>query len=65
MGKDSVYQTGTYRPQSQPPLPRNHELRPQTTEEDSYAIIDKSLDLGINFIDSANVYGGKKSERIR
>ena len=33
---------------------------PQTTEPDSYAIMDKALDLGINFFDTANVYGWKK-----
>lgn len=37
---------------------------PQTTEEDSYAIMDKALDLGINFFDTANVYGWKKGEGI-
>jgi len=33
---------------------------PQTTEPDSYAIMDKALDLGINFFDTANGYGGGK-----
>ena len=37
---------------------------PQTTEEDSYAIMDKALELGINFFDTANVYGWKKGEGI-
>ncbi len=37
---------------------------PQTTEPDSYAIMDKALDLGINFFDTANVYGWKKGEGI-
>jgi aryl-alcohol dehydrogenase-like predicted oxidoreductase len=37
---------------------------PQTTEEDSFAIMDKALDLGINFFDSANVYGWKIGEGI-
>ena len=37
---------------------------PQTTEPDSYAIMDKALDLGINFFDTANVYGGKKGEGV-
>ncbi|MBZ0274663.1 MAG: aldo/keto reductase, partial [Anaerolineae bacterium] len=37
---------------------------PQTTEEDSFAIMDKALDLGINFFDSANVYGWKKGEGV-
>ncbi len=30
-----------------------------TTEEDSFAIMDRSLELGFNFFDTANVYGGK------
>jgi aryl-alcohol dehydrogenase-like predicted oxidoreductase len=37
---------------------------PQTTEPDSYAIMDKALELGINFYDTANVYGGKMGEGI-
>ncbi len=37
---------------------------PQTSETDSYAIMDKALDLGINFFDTANVYGWKKGEGI-
>lgn len=37
---------------------------PQTTEEDSYAIMDKGLELGYNFFDTANVYGWKKGEGI-
>ena len=37
---------------------------PQTTEEDSYAIMDQALELGINFFDSANVYGWKMGEGI-
>ena len=37
---------------------------PQTSEEDSFAIMDKSLDLGINFFDTANVYGWKQGEGI-
>jgi aryl-alcohol dehydrogenase-like predicted oxidoreductase len=35
---------------------------PKTTEEDSFAIMDKALDLGINFFDTANVYGRKLGE---
>jgi aryl-alcohol dehydrogenase-like predicted oxidoreductase len=35
---------------------------PQTSEEDSHAIMDKALDLGINFFDTADVYGWKKGE---
>jgi len=37
---------------------------PHTTEKDSFAIMDKALDLGINFFDTANVYGWKKGEGI-
>ena len=37
---------------------------PQTTEEDSFAIMDKALDLDINFFDTANVYGWKIGEGI-
>src|SRR5437016_4467526 len=35
---------------------------PQTSEEDSHAIMDQALDLGINFFDTANVYGWKQGE---
>ena len=35
---------------------------PETTEEDSHAIMDRALELGINFFDTANVYGWKKGE---
>jgi NDP-hexose C3-ketoreductase / dTDP-4-oxo-2-deoxy-alpha-D-pentos-2-ene 2,3-reductase len=37
---------------------------PETSETDSFAIIDKALDLGINFFDTANVYGWKKGEGV-
>ncbi len=37
---------------------------PHTTEADSYAVMDKALDLGINFFDTANVYGWKKGEGV-
>ena len=30
-----------------------------TTEADSFAIMDRALEMGINFFDTANVYGGK------
>jgi aryl-alcohol dehydrogenase-like predicted oxidoreductase len=33
---------------------------PETTEPDSFAIMDKALDLGLNFFDTANVYGRSK-----
>ncbi len=32
---------------------------PQTSEKDSFAIMDRALDLGINFFDTADVYGGE------
>jgi NDP-hexose C3-ketoreductase / dTDP-4-oxo-2-deoxy-alpha-D-pentos-2-ene 2,3-reductase len=37
---------------------------PETTEPDSYAIMDKALEHGINFFDTANVYGWKKGEGV-
>ena len=37
---------------------------PLTTEPDSYAIMDKALELGINFFDTADVYGWKLGEGI-
>jgi aryl-alcohol dehydrogenase-like predicted oxidoreductase len=33
---------------------------PLTTEPDSFAIMDRALELGINFFDTANRYGGPK-----
>ncbi len=35
---------------------------PQTTPQDSHAIMDAALDLGINFFDTADVYGWKEHE---
>ena len=35
-----------------------------TSEEESIAIINRALDGGINFIDTANVYNAGESERI-
>ncbi|MGQ9656864.1 MAG: aldo/keto reductase, partial [Fimbriimonadales bacterium] len=37
---------------------------PHTSEEDSYRIMDRALELGINFFDTANVYGWVKGEGI-
>ncbi len=41
---------------------------PQTSEADSFAIMDRALELGINFFDTANRYGGSlgvgKTEEI-
>ena len=36
----------------------------KTTPQDSYAIIDRGLDAGINFLDTANVYSIGKSEEV-
>ncbi|MBS3944840.1 MAG: aldo/keto reductase, partial [Melioribacter sp.] len=33
---------------------------PYTSEEDSFKIMNRSLELGINFFDTANVYGWEK-----
>ncbi len=38
---------------------------PETSEEDSHAVMDYAHEVGINFFDSANVYGGRgKTEEI-
>src|SRR5260221_11861739 len=37
-------------------------LGPHRTELESYGSMDKALDLGINFFDTANVYGKIKGE---
>ncbi len=37
---------------------------PETSEEDSFAMMDKALELGINFFDTANVYGRQLGEGI-
>jgi aryl-alcohol dehydrogenase-like predicted oxidoreductase len=37
---------------------------PQTNEVDSFTIMDKALELGINFFDTANVYGWKIGEGV-
>jgi len=37
---------------------------PHTTEEDSHALMDRALELGINFFDTANVYGWQKGEGV-
>ena len=33
---------------------------PHTAEEDAFAIMDRALDQGVTFFDTANVYGGKE-----
>jgi aryl-alcohol dehydrogenase-like predicted oxidoreductase len=35
-------------------------LGPETSEPDSHAIMDRALELGINYFDTADVYGWKK-----
>lgn len=37
---------------------------PQTSEEDGFAIMDRAMELDINFFDTANVYGWKIGEGI-
>jgi aryl-alcohol dehydrogenase-like predicted oxidoreductase len=37
---------------------------PETTEADSFAIMDQALEQGINFFDTANVYGWKLGEGV-
>jgi aryl-alcohol dehydrogenase-like predicted oxidoreductase len=37
---------------------------PETSEEDSGVIMDRAIDEGINFFDTANVYGWKKGEGV-
>jgi aryl-alcohol dehydrogenase-like predicted oxidoreductase len=37
---------------------------PETTEADSHAIMDQALEFGINFFDTADVYGWKKGEGL-
>ena len=37
---------------------------PHSGEADSFAIMDKALELGVNFFDTANVYGGRSGHGI-
>ncbi|MEV4533257.1 aldo/keto reductase [Asanoa sp. NPDC049518] len=37
---------------------------PETTEPDSFAIMDRALEHGLNFFDTANVYGWKVGEGV-
>jgi aryl-alcohol dehydrogenase-like predicted oxidoreductase len=37
---------------------------PETTERESFAIMDRALELGVNFFDTANVYGWKTGEGV-
>ena len=37
---------------------------PKTSEDDSYVVMDRALEHGINFFDTANVYGWKTGEGV-
>jgi aryl-alcohol dehydrogenase-like predicted oxidoreductase len=37
---------------------------PHTSEAESHAVMDKAIELGINFFDTADVYGWKKGEGV-
>jgi len=37
---------------------------PLTSETDSFGVMDRALEHGINFFDTANVYGGKRGEGV-
>ncbi|MDQ1603388.1 MAG: hypothetical protein QOE01_1233 [Actinomycetota bacterium] len=37
---------------------------PETTEDDAHKIMDRAYELGLNFFDTANVYGWEKGEGI-
>jgi aryl-alcohol dehydrogenase-like predicted oxidoreductase len=37
---------------------------PQTSEPDSHAIMDRALEVGINFVDTANVYGWRRGKGV-
>src|ERR1043165_1244083 len=37
---------------------------PKTSEEDSHVLMDRALEVGLNFFDTANVYGWKTGEGV-
>jgi aryl-alcohol dehydrogenase-like predicted oxidoreductase len=37
---------------------------PETSEKDSFAIMDRALEIGVNFFDTANVYGWRLGEGV-
>ena len=46
-------------------MPRHDELRPADhAKPTAFAIMDRALELGINFFDTANVYGWQKGEGV-
>src|SRR5688500_13098010 len=36
----------------------------EVSDEDSYASLNRAIDLGVNFLDTADVYGDGRSERL-
>ena len=36
----------------------------EVSDEDSYAALDRAIDLGVNFLDTADVYGDGRSEKL-
>ncbi len=45
-------------------MPGLYDVRRKTSPDDSYAIIDRAIDAGINFLDTANVYSRGRSEEV-
>ncbi len=39
-------------------------MGPYTAEPDSFKIMDRALEVGVNFFDTANVYGGKRGDGL-
>ena len=58
----AIRSSRSIRIESQPALSRHDELRAGDDEADSFAIMDRALELGLNFFDTANVYGWKVGE---
>ena len=48
----------SFRSPRQPPVPGHDELRSPTPPGDAHTIMDRAHDVGINFFDTANRYGG-------
>ena len=58
----AVHAAWPLRSQSLPPVPRHHELRSADQRGRRHAIMDAALDAGINFFDTANVYGWRENK---
>ncbi|HEX6242781.1 MAG TPA: aldo/keto reductase [Polyangiales bacterium] len=56
--------TWPHRPPRQPTHVGRHDLRRPHWPGKAYAIVDRALDAGINFIDTANVYSQGRSEEL-